>query len=697
MVQCATWGRGLRARGRWGSVRVETGGWQAAPADAPGLPAVDATTSGVTTRLSLPGEPVVLRGPEGREPPTTGTLSGGEYLLALDGSLETLVRFDGPARIHTDGIRADGGTRPRTTGGAELVFEDPVPVTVGFRETDPHPPTVTVPESPAGVATALTLAGAALHTLDPDRSHPDRRAHPPLVRFGTREVPTAVRRAVPEAGVEVVGPPSYDWLYVTAPLAYYLGATVRVEDGRDRPRLLAPDAGVDRALPPGSDPALADEVAALLRRTFFLDCLARDRPPARLGGRDVLAELGLAAGDLRARSPAGRLEAYLAAPFERVTGALPDWPLATYVDPVPGTAPGLPHLLARLSLVYPASGSPLDGETLLQRAVEGFLRGCGSAGDVAEVDRLEPDLRVGAELHGWLAEGTPIEAFESSRTAYRNGLEADTTAGLDIAVVCNEPEMRGERCVAERYRERVLPGVDVTVHQELDRDGLARVFERPHDLVHYVGHCERQGFRCADGHLAASEPAAIRARTFVLNACGSYHQGRELLRRGSVVGAVTLSTVLDGEATTVGRTLAWLLSEGFGFERALSLARGEIMMGTDYAIVGDGTHALVPRTEAPELLRVATVKPEQSWHAADRFGVRCERGVDADPGRTYPDPFADGCHLDCGAAGTELDRRSLADLLDGWAGPVLLEGRLRPAAELARELTGGPQGGPRIR
>jgi len=35
-----------------------------------------------------------------------------------------------------------------------------------------------------------------------------------------------------------------------------------------------------------------------------------------------------------------------------------------------------------------------------------------------------------------------------------------------------------------------------------------------------------------------------------------------------------------------------LLVHGFGFERALQLARRRIMMGKDYAVVGDGTHTL---------------------------------------------------------------------------------------------------------
>jgi hypothetical protein len=630
----------------------------------------------------VPGRKTVLCGPGGRQDPPTGTrLHSGEYLLAVDGAIETLVRFEGPARLR-DGegpLRADGGARAQSNGGGiELVFEEPSPVTVGFRERDPLPPTVTVPESPAGVATALTHASAGLQTLSPARSHPDERDHPPLVAFGAREIPRAVRRATPEPGIEFVGPPSYDWLAVVAPLAYYLGATVRVEAGRERPRLLAPGGDIDRALP--TMPALADETATLLRRTFLLDCLARERAPDRLEGRDLLGKLGLTPEGLRRQSPAERLGTQLTAPFERLEGPLPAWPLAMYVDPGPETALELPHLLARLSLVFPAVASELEGETLLRRAVEGFRRGCGSAGNVADIDRLEPELRADARHHGWLADGTPIEAFESTRTAYWNALAADAGApGLDIAVVCNDPEMRAEQCVVERYRDGGLPGVDVTVHEGLCRQKLAAVFERPHDMVHYVGHCEREGLRCVNGYLAAADLETVRARTFVLNACGSYHEGRELIRRGSVAGAVTLSTVLDNEATTVGRTLAWLLSEGYGFERALSLARREIMMGTDYTVVGDGTHALVPPTDEPALLWITPL-------AGGSYEVRCERGAAAAPGRTAVNPFGDARQLDIGTTRTELDRAALRDLLKRWSGPVLHEDRLWCASELRRTL-----------
>lgn len=681
----------MRAHGHSGTVRVGTRGWRDDPTAAPTLPcAVDTLASGVTSRLSVPGRQTVLCGPGGRQDPATGTsLHAGEYLLAVDGAIETLVRFEGPARLRDgDGpLRADGGTRTRSNGGGiELVFEEPSPVTVGFRERDPLPPTVTVPESPAGVATALTHASAGLQTLSPARSHPDEREHPPLVAFGARDVPSGVRRATPESGIEFVGPPSYDWLVVIAPLAYYLGATVRVEADRERPRLLAPSADIDRALP--AMPALADETATLFRRTFLLDCLARERAPDRLEGRDLLGDLGLDGGALRRQSPAERLATHLEAPFEQVAQSLPAWPLAMYVDPGAEAALELPHLLARLSLVFPAVASELEGETLLRRAVEGFRRGCGAAGNVADVDRLEPELQPDARLHGWLAGGTPIEAFESTRTAYWNALAADAGApGLDIAVVCNDPEMRAEQCVVERYRDGAVQGVDVTVREGLCRRELAAVFERPHDMVHYVGHCEREGLRCANGYLAAADLETVRARTFVLNACGSYHEGRELIRRGSVAGAVTLTTVLDNEATTVGRTLAWLLSEGYGFERALSLARREIMMGTDYTVVGDGTHALVPPADEPALLRV-TGRDE------DGYEVRCERGSAAAPGRTAPDPFGEDRQLNIGTARTKLDRQGLLNLLEGWSGPVLREGRLWSAAELRRAVATGTADAP---
>jgi hypothetical protein len=569
-------------------------------------------------------------------------------------------------------------------------------VAVGFRERPPDPPTVTVPATPSGVATAITHASSALGTLGPERSHPSRRSHPPLVAFGDRDVPAAVARDTPETGIEFHLPANLSTCSLAAPLAFYLGATVRVGD-RSAPVLRVPATGLRRVFP-AADAAFADAVSGLLRRLFLLDCLTRDRPGERLAGREALDRLGLDAARLRSLSPAERLTAHLAAPLDRLDD-LPDWPLATYVDGGPRTARCLPHLLDRLSLVHPAAASAIDGDSLLCRALDEFYRGPspggGEAGrtarpdpsarrtaDVVTADRLVPEFRD-ARLHGWLADGTPVEAFTSTPVAYRNRLAApERDATLDIAVVCNDPEMSDERAVADIYREGAagLP-VDVTVTGSLARGELADLLATPHDFVHYIGHCERDGLQCRDGFLDVADVDTVRARTFFLNACGSYQQGQRLVSAGSVAGAVTLTTVLNRQAVTVGTAFARLLIHGAGFERALSLARREILMGSDYAVVGDGTYALVPARDAT-VLHVTPV--------ADGYEVATELLSGGDPGRSYASPVAGEDRLDGRVSPTTVDRGTLLDLLADRTAPVVYDGRLRRSTDLVATLRTGP-------
>ncbi|WP_254830061.1 hypothetical protein [Haloglomus salinum] len=731
MVWCSTSGGRIVAHGREGSIRVAAAAWRGAPSgSSPSLPLpVDTRTDGRTTRLAVPGSAVSVQAPASARAATGAvSLEADEALVASGGPVETVLRFDGPARVEPPALADGSGTgmgsaagtgEPSDPGGGEpsgprsdarstpratVSFDAPTTVTVGFRERTANPPMVTVPPTPAGAATALTHASSALETLGPERSHPDRRGHPPLVAFGERDIPAAVQRATPESGIELRLPPSLTTCALAAPLAFYLGATVRVDEGRSRPRLRAPGAGIDRALP-AEDGPFADAVADLLRRVFGLDCLARDRPAERLAGTGLLEQVGLDPGTVRARSPAERLAAYLEAPFERIEAELPAWPLATYVDGGTRAVRCLPHLLDRLSLVYPAAASELDGSSLLRRALDGFYRGPGSAlvdgvtgraappanddgttrsaGNVATADRLAPELR-NARLHGWLADGTPIEAFKTTPTAYWNRLAAqcDREGALDIAVVCNDTDMTGERAVADIYRDRAADlEVDVTVHGSLTRHALADLLQQPCDFVHYIGHCEREGLRCRNGYLDVADLETVRARTFFLNACGSYQQGQRLVERGSVAGAVTLTTVLDRHAATVGTAFARLLIRGVGFERALSLARQQILMGSDYAVVGDGTYALAPAA-SPAVLHVSESESE------DEGGFEVVQEVlSADAtGRSHRSPFGRCDRLDGRPARVELSQGETVDLLRDRSLPVCYDGRLHWSTDLAAEL-----------
>ncbi|PCR89812.1 hypothetical protein [Natrinema ejinorense] len=536
------------------------------------------------------------------------SLSPDEYVIDIDTEIKSYLRFSGSATIR------------KTDDYEEIVvsFPDRTRVILGVRCRHEFPAgTITVPDSPSAIAEAITRMAASHKTERPDRSYPTLRGHPSLIEHGdTLEIPDCIRSDTPDHGIELVVPPDYESLFVTAPLAYYLQATVRTTAtgaGTDhaRPRLRLADHAIEERLAPM--PELERDVERLLRKTFFLDCLVRNVGPygTTLSEYSLLDALELDANALYDATPQDRLATYLDVPYAAIKHRLPEWHLSTYVTPAYDSVETLPFLLDRLSMIYTPQTSELEGQELVERSLADFYRGGdpglktasgrpsdpnrASTGQVASVDIVKPGLRNG-RTHGWLADGVPIDVFKSTPEAYHNRLNflERTSDSTSICVVLNDPEMAGEHDdVAEIYHQRSDElSMDVTVAESLDTAALARVFEDDHDFVHYIGHCETDGLCCPDGTLSTSSLERCNAQTFFLNACGSFYEGMGLIQKGSVAGAVTFTKVLNDHAVKVGSTFAKLLVHGFSIERAMGLARRRIMMGKDYAVVGDGTHSL---------------------------------------------------------------------------------------------------------
>ncbi|MDQ2048960.1 hypothetical protein RBH26_00525 [Natronolimnohabitans sp. A-GB9] len=531
------------------------------------------------------------------------SLSPGEYVVDIDTQIKTYLRFSGAATIE------------KTDGYEETVvsFPDRVRVIVGFRSHHELPAeTITVPDTPEGIAAAISHLAAAHKTDGPDRTYPSLRGHPSLLERGeSLEIPDTVRAGRPDSGIELIVPADYESLFVTAPLAYYLQATVTPREPpetgtADGPILRLPEFAIETRL--SAMPDLERDVGRLLRKCFFFDCLVRNAGPygTNLGEQRILEVLDLEADTLYEATPQRRLATYLEVPDAAIEHRLPDWHLSTYVRPTYDSVESLPFLLDRMSMIYMPRTSELEGRELVERSLEDFYRAAPNAsetgvvdrahtGQVASVDIVKPDLRNG-RVHGWLADGVPIDVFKTTTEAYRNRLDylERSSDATSICVVLNDPEMAGEHDdVAAIYRQRAQEqAMDVTVEESLSTAALGRVFEDEYDFVHYIGHCETDGLRCSDGTLSTSSLRRCNAQTFFLNACGSYYEGMGLIENGSVAGAVTFSKVLNDHAIKVGSTFAKLLVNGFSLERALDLARRRIMMGKDYAVVGDGTHSL---------------------------------------------------------------------------------------------------------
>ena len=668
---------GVRAVDTLGNdVLVRAPDWRPVDTEEDSDGATDTSTAGVTTQLSIPTSSVRVSRPADETTLSLGPgqrerLSAGPHVANISADVDVEVRFDGPATVH------------QQNGGATVAFDCPTPVVLGFRSCAEKPMgTVTVPRTLDGVATAITAASAAHRTTKPDRTRWSLRRHPPQFAFGDNvDVPEQIAECVPDTGVELVVPESLPALFLTAPVAFLLGADVRVEAGAD-PRLRAPEAGVDYAFG-----RLVEDAPATLARVFWLECLARSGGPRgrpNLAEHDLLTDVGIDHETAYESSVAERLRMYLDAPFERVADEFPEWHLSMHVDPAFDSVSALPFMLDSLAFVYPAETETLESEELMERSLDDFFRSPGAP--IATVEMVKPKLREG-RAHGWLAEGTPIDVFKTLPEAYDNHLQyLDSPANdeLSVAVVLNDRDMAGEHdAVADVYTERSddLP-MSVTFHENLTCDELADVFVEHHDFVHYIGHCEVSGLRCADGNLSLSDLPESNVETFFLNACGSYHEGLDLVKRGSVAGAVTLRRVLDEQAATVGTAFARLLVHGFPIETALRLARRRIMMGKDYAVVGDGMQSLSHTGDSRA--DVAYVTSLDSG----RYRVRYEQLAPEDHGNAYRLECAnDGRPRLCGNDAEFTARPAeLREFLDGNDLPVIVDGEFQWSDEVVDRL-----------
>jgi hypothetical protein len=652
------------------------GDGEAAPLNYP----VDRAITARTTRLQFPHVYTYIEHWEGERITESShdtestSLGAGDYVFCADGNVKTFVRFSGPAEVTSPAYDELTVTFPATTE-----------VTIGFQSRVSVPrETITVPPTPAGLGTALTHLSASFETETADRTFPSMRRHPARVAVGESvSVPDSLVAGQLDTGTTLRTPRSFECLFQVAPLAHYLGATVSVED-RESVVVETPTRSHDLSV---TD--LGEESGTLLRRVFSLDCLVRSAGShgSDLAELDLLDELGLDPDRWHDAGLGARVDRYLDVPFERVSGRLPEWHVAMYLDPRPAHTEVLPFLLHNLPTIHLAASEPLEQTERLSRSLDDFYRRRRQANDPPSVELIKPHLASG-RMHGWLADGAPIDVFKSIPSAYENRLDylGRSTDPISVVAVLNDPEMADEHDdAADIYRERAEEfDIDVSVREHLTRDQLAGVFESQHDFVHYIGHCEADGFRCADGNLSVSSLSASNTQVFFLNACGSFEQGIELVERGSVAGAVTFNKVLDSQAARVGTTFARLLIHGFSIEHALQLARRRIMMGKDYTVVGDGTHTLTqsdnvtPSSVVLERRGSDTFSLEYDVYSPELFGSSY---------RTHA--FGDGDRRLVGTPTTvELTAGELADFLEAADTAVVFDGDIHWSSELRGRFAG---------
>lgn len=581
------------------------------------------------------------------DPHTTYDVPPGGSVLTIQATDRT-IGFDAAATV-------DGNPN-----GCVVSF--PQPTRVRLTTPDSARPSITVPPTPTGAATAITIAGSQPLVRGPGRSHPTARPLPPRVRIGdTRTNPTALEGRSADRSATIEVPPDLPTVLQVAPLAYYLEAAVSVAD-TTTPTLSEAGDGPSQPLAP-----TPVRPASLLETLFRLDCRIRATTAPDSPIHDPMLEgSALDPQRLVSATPVERLHTYLDADTGALLEGEPSWHLAAYLDPGPDTIPAIPLVLDRLAVVYPPTAQPLSPQTLMERSLDDFYR---SRRPTRTVDLVEPTLEP-AGTHAWIADNVPVDAFRipPQTVGHLDGVNPDSSPPLDVTLILNDPAMVGEEdTVAKSYRERSAVPVNLDRRRELTRDELVDALRTDVDLLHFVGHCEPSGLVCADGNLSVTEVESVEARTVFLNACGSYHEGAALVEAGTTAAAVTYRGVLDGQAETVGAAFARLVTRGFSMERTISLARRRVMMGMDYGIVGDGTHRL---TAAVDPIRYV-IDPTD-----DGFAVTCETFADGLIGDLVdvPLPGVTTPRFRGRAATCSLDRSGVQDLLERTTAPVIYDG-----------------------
>jgi len=529
------------------------------------------------------------------------TLPADDYVLDPLTQIKTYMRVEDTAvEVTVDSDRT------------RIEFDSPTNVLIGARSQHDRPAaTVTTTGDPTDVMAAVETFGSALKAYDPERSYPTLRGHPPALEIGeTLDIPADIDS--PDTGVTLELPPDLASIFVAAPLSYYLGASLVPAS---EPRLTT-DTGFTYSLDTAR--GFESEVGHTLKRLFFLDCVTRTEGFHQIDLHERAAiepYVDLDFESLYQQPLAEQVAAYLQVPYDVIEDHIPKWRLTTHIDPVPANAEQLPYVVDDLAIVRTHQQQGLDQASVPAEVEAEFTRddvitraaSSDTATNPAETDYVEPQAEDSLE-QAWIGDSIPIGASKLTKAAFEHRLDRDTNAeDITIRVVQNDDRMDEERqLVDDVYGTRDDLPFDVTVHDDLTTAELRTVLTTDAEFFHYIGHTEHDGFVCSDGKLDVTTVDSVGIDTFLLNACNSYNQGLALVEKGAIAGIVTLNEVLNDGAVRIGETVARLLNCGFPLRAALTIARGESVLGGQYIVVGDGG-VTVGQTEngSPNLLYIS--------------------------------------------------------------------------------------------
>ncbi|WP_254761486.1 hypothetical protein [Natrinema marinum] len=563
-----------------------------------------------------------------------------------------------------------------------IALERPTTIELGGRSLHERPAaTITTGPDIASMAKVISALPSALQTTSAERTWPTLRGHPPLIELSDAlEIPDAIDE--PAGDVTLTVPPDRLSLYRAAPLAFFLGATVRTGD---EPALETDR--FERPLP--ADDGFEDAVARLLERFFFLDCLTRTEGIFRYElheRRELEAELPYDLATLYEADLPARLERYLEVPYETIEPHIPRWPLTAHVPADPETVELLPFIVNELGIVRDTRGSPPDAVPgTATEELSGLVRSTSGArsppqpSSATQSSFVVPAITDESVEHAWFGDGIPQQASKATLEAYRNQLARDArNESIEILLVCNDVRMIDEHdLLDETYGNREMLPFEIRSEFGVSTDRLASLLaDGGYDFVHYIGHATPDGLQCPDGDLDVRTLESVDVGVFFLNACRSYEQGLALTRRGAFGGVSTDADVVNDDAVDAGETMARLLNRGFPLRGALEIARRNAGLGDQYLIVGDGSADIAQSDGgAPAIIEL-----DRDGDGGFEFAMRSYSTKEFQLGTATASTLetVEDRHLTPGYTPfAEVDRDSLQEYLTWTELPVLVDDRLR--------------------
>ncbi|WP_254527719.1 hypothetical protein [Natrinema gelatinilyticum] len=599
-----------------------------------------------------------------------------EYTLDLSGPLKIYVRIESAVRIFSD------------TDHTYVAFDGKTDVILGARSFHERPAgTITTTADPTDVMAAVSVFGQELQTTAPERSYSTLRGHPPRLELGS-ELHVSDEFDRTDHGVRIDVPDTLRHVFVVAPLAYYLGASV----GSGSEPEIVTDRGYTYALDTAD--GFESSVARALQQVFFLDCVVRTegKTPLELYERQVIEPaLPFDIATAYDQCLAERIETYLETPYPTVEPHLPDWGFETRLESAAETVRFLPFIANDLAIVSTEASetAPSSQESRVEQTIEAFTRsdpvtrartrtGRGTAADTPSTG--PPQLATLQQV--WTGINDSEIVSTTPLGAYENNIGRTPKDGpIEIECICNDPDMRTElESVNGTYGAREELPFEITAHYDLTRAELTDVLAIKSDFLHYIGHIDETGFQCSNGRLDATTVDTVGAKAFLLNACQSHDQGLALVAAGSIGGIVTLGNVTNSSAICIGSTIARLLNLGFPLYAALDIAREDSVVGQQYVMVGDGRTTIAQsETGIPNVCIVTRNGDSIAADIRMYTSAEIKRGCIFSP---YLDPVTSYYVLPRDTERLSVSTSQLEEFFAQGQFPVLLDGSLQWSGDI---------------